>query len=296
MDRRKISLAGIQHLSQPGLVEENLRNAEVLIEKAAAQGADLIALPELLAAGYIPNPSVWDHAETEEGPTLSWLKRTAAKFGVHLAGGAVIREEGEIYNRYYMAAPDGEITGCAQKKNGEAYCFRRGEGSHLINTSLGRIGVGICADTHFTGFIEEMRTLDIDLLLMPHAWPSRECDDGVLGEFAQLVARLLGVPVLFVNSVGRMEKMKGLVGMLMKPPLFSLRGQSCIVDGAGTLLDGLDEKPGVVSRVLTLGKCRNNLPEIPDHSGMIQPGSRILRKGIFPVDIALGQRYYRRNR
>ena len=53
-----IRVAAVQAQSLPGQIEANLDHAAGLVEQAAAQGASIVALPELFSCGYVPNRAV----------------------------------------------------------------------------------------------------------------------------------------------------------------------------------------------------------------------------------------------
>ena len=59
-----------------------LERCEALLEKAA--GADLAVLPECFSRGFpLSRP---DAVESMEGPTVSWLKDMAGRYGMAVAG------------------------------------------------------------------------------------------------------------------------------------------------------------------------------------------------------------------
>ncbi len=53
----------------------------------------------------------------------------------------------------------------------ETACFRCSNGPHVIDTEIGKIGIGICADNLFVPNLHKMQVADADILLMPHAAP-----------------------------------------------------------------------------------------------------------------------------
>jgi N-carbamoylputrescine amidase len=55
---------------------------------------------------------------------------------------------------FVLASPDGQIAGRACKASAEANVFRRGRHEHLIETPIGRIGIGICADNQFAAHLD----------------------------------------------------------------------------------------------------------------------------------------------
>lgn len=294
--KTSIKIAVIQHRSEPGAFSDNLESAGDLIKQAAAKNAELIILPELFAAGYSANERLFSMGELPTGPTLTWLKEQSRRYKVFLGGGVPLYDHGHLYNRYYVCDPDGEICGFAQKQNAEAYCFKRDEGAFIINTPLGRLGVSICADSHYSSVVTKLQELDIDILIMPHAWPTMQ--DGSKDEwvFAASISHSLKVPIIFVNGVGSMQPIQGMVGKLMTPEKFALRGRSCIVDATGQMVGRLDCEPGILVREVALGKSSNEKTIIPNYDGWVHPGSRLLRKIIIPLDIRRGKRVYEKNR
>lgn len=291
-----IKIAAIQHRSEPGAFKDNLESARALIKQAAEKKAQLVILPELFSIGYSPNESIFSMGEKITGPTISWLKEQSRQHKLFLGGGVPLFENGHLYNRFYLCDPNGELCGYAQKENGEAYCFKRGEGVYVINTSLGRLGVSICGDSHYSYVVETLQNLDIDILIMPHAWPTMESGSQDEWEFTEIISEMLKVPVIFVNGVGKMQKMQGIFGKLMTPEKFALRGRSCMFDAKGKRIGNLDNDPGILVREVALGKSSNNKPTVPNYAGWTHPGSNLVRKLIIPVDVWLGKRVYERNR
>jgi N-carbamoylputrescine amidase len=204
-----IKLAAVQVQSQPGQNEANRRRATSYIERAAAWGGWLVVLPELFSCGYLPNRTIWDVAEPPHGSTARWLAATARRLGIYLGAGSAEADGCDFFNVFILANPNEQIAGRAYKANAEANVFKRGRSEHVIDTPIGRIGIGICADNQFAAHLRLMRDLRADLVLMPHAWPT-PCkaagpvsEDDVASqqrrmiELPSLYARSLGVPVVF---------------------------------------------------------------------------------------------------
>ncbi|MCL5999574.1 MAG: carbon-nitrogen hydrolase family protein [Chloroflexi bacterium] len=268
---RQVRVAAVQMQSRLGQVETNLRHATPLVEQAARQGAQLVVLPELSASGYSMSKAVWDGAETREGPTTRWLRETSGRLGIYLGIGFVEADGTDFFNTYALGAPDGQIAGYVRKTMAETYCFRCATGSHVVDTAIGRIGVGICADNHFVPMVRLMQAQSVDLMLMPHAWPgpfkaggavSQADIDGAYAkacDMAPLYTRLLGVPAIFTNHVGPRgaEKWAGIMGSMMNPEKFHLLGLSTIADCDGTVKGRLDDRAeGVIVADVTLDPAR----------------------------------------
>ena len=301
---RTIHVAAVQVESQPGQIAANHAHALPFIETAVAQGAQLVVLPELFSCGYIPNPSIWQHGETLNGPTVAWLQETSRRFGVYLGAGFLEVDGTDFFNSFALTDPEGEVLGCARKTRSEVYCFKYGAGRHVIHTGLGVLGVGICADNHYSTFPALMARSDIDMLLMPHGSPMPYKTSKVISEadieqirekvisLSTLYAEALGVPVIFANGVGAMQPMAGLLGKFMTPEHFRLRGLSRITDSDGALLGALGEEEGILAAEVTLDPARKRYIAPPDYDGWLHEGSAMTRKVIFPLDITLGRASY----
>ena len=89
---RTVQIAAVQMDANPAPVSERLARAERLVLEAARAGAQLIVLPELFAIGYTFEESNYSRAESLAGPSVSWMKHTAAELGIHLAGSVLLRK------------------------------------------------------------------------------------------------------------------------------------------------------------------------------------------------------------
>jgi len=253
---RIIRVAAVQTQSCLGRTQDNLKHFTPLVEQAARQGAQLIALPELAAPGYSMSKLIWDAAETRDGPTVRWLTQTAGRLGIYLGIGFVEADGEDFYNTYALGGPGGQIAGFVRKTMAETYCFRCVTGPHVVDTEIGRIGVGICADNLFVANLYRMQDHSADILLMPHAAPVPFKTGGVVNEkdlpearqsLSQMApdrARRIGLPTVFVNQVGPRgpEKWPGIFGAVMSPDTFRLGGLSTIADQDGRVLAQLDER------------------------------------------------------
>jgi N-carbamoylputrescine amidase len=130
-ETRSIRVAAIQIESKHGLIQANHEHAIPFIGKAAQQGAQLVVLPELFATGYIPNETLWDFAEPQNGPTVNWLKNTARQFGIYLGAGLLETDGQDFFNIFVLCDPDGHEVGRVSKIEAEAYIFKRTNGNHI---------------------------------------------------------------------------------------------------------------------------------------------------------------------
>jgi N-carbamoylputrescine amidase len=301
---KTIKVAAVQVESKPGLIKTNHEHALPHIESAAQAGAQLVILPELFASGYIPNEGTWSAAEPPGGPTVTWLKQISQILGIYVGAGYVETNGKDFFNAYALTTPRGQLAGIVRKTHAEAYCFKSVTGSNVIETALGRLGVGICADNHFAALAQIMQAESIDLMLMPHAWPTPFKVAGLVSEadlfeqrekpkqLAQLYAKLLGVPAILVNQVGPLASMSGIFGKLMTPDIFRLEGRSRIVDSDGTLKGELEDQEGILVAEVNLDPSSRRSCQPKNYGGWLHPGSALLRKTLIPLDETLGRLSY----
>ena len=164
-----------QILVEGGQRKANLDRAEVAIRKLAVQGAHLILLPEALNLGWT-HPSCHTEAEPiPDGVSCQHLCRLADELGVHVVAGLVEWMGGRTYNAAVLINNSGEILLRHRKINELAIahdCYARGDSLNVIDTSLGRLGIMICAD----GFAADLAIsralaqMGAEMILSPCAW------------------------------------------------------------------------------------------------------------------------------
>lgn len=297
-----IRIAAIQHVADLGKNNENRARVEPLIEEATSKGAQLVALPEMAITGYSLNRGMWEYSESIDGPSEVWLKETAKRLGIHLCAGLLQHEGNDFYNTYLIASPEGETIGRVRKTQTEFNVHKPGSlESHIVKTSLGSIGVGICADNHKTFFLDYMRQQDIDLMLQPHVSPTPYKVGGLVSEqdiidgeekvknFPSMYAEILGVPTVFINQTGYIhgKPWPGLIGRLIDLSVMRYPGYTAIVEPEGIIAQMGDEEGFIVSDV-GLEKVRSD-KATPDYNGWVHSGSAIFRSLIMPIDIMWGR-------
>lgn len=145
---RTIKAGAVQMNAEPAPTSQRLERAETLVSQAAEAGADLVVLPELFNTGYAFRMDNYRLAETVYDQTVPWMKNTAARYNVHLAGTLMLRDIDEVYNSALLIAPDGR-TWRYDKTYPWAWeraYFREGSSITIADTDLGQIGMMICWD------------------------------------------------------------------------------------------------------------------------------------------------------
>ena len=143
--------------------ERNLATADWLVRDAAADGADLIVLPEKF--NVLGTPEHYrEGAETLDGPTIAWARQTARELGIDLVAGSIAERRAgheRVANTSIHLGPGGELKAVYRKIHmfdvevgGVEY--RESEHSEaadeivLSETSNGtKLGLTICYDLRF---------------------------------------------------------------------------------------------------------------------------------------------------
>jgi N-carbamoylputrescine amidase len=276
METRHLNIGVVQMDSEVGNVLANLEHAGELINIAARQGAQIVLTPELMPCGYTLTEVIWNYAEPFDGPTVAWLTRIANQLSIFL-GTSFLEASGEdFYNTFALAAPDGSIAGRVRKNppaSLEAYFYRGGNDSHVIETALGSIGVGICFENLLYGHLQEMQQASVDLVLQPTAAgrpkPMKAGDmelfDSMIQRCAPYHARALGVPVALSDRTGPIStQLPGGFGNFNS----SFPGYSQIVDSDGVVKARMKAEEGTIVAEVLLSPKRKRSKKTRCYGGM----------------------------
>lgn len=298
-------MAAVQTRPRWGDVPGNLGRATELIEEAARQGARVAVLPEMSATGYQGTRETWSVAEAMDGRIGTWLVSTARRLEIVLGCGLPERVDGDCYNAFLWAGPDGRLLGSTRKAVlSERWAFRPGPGSHVAHTPVGVIGTGICADNQRFSHLATLAESGVELVAMPHAAPmfAEPSSSTSAAEVAAqrermaslpvVYATALGVPVIFANQVGPMLPIAGIAGRLMRSRPFRLLGLSRVVDSDGRVVATLESDEGVAVGDVVLDPARRTFRSPAHPGGTLFPVPAIMRAFLMPVDASLGAAWY----
>jgi len=184
--------------------------------------------------------------------------------------------EGEdFYNAFALTAPDGSICARVRKNppaSFEAYFFKGGTDHHWFDTSIGRIGVGICFENALYDRYCEIQNADVDIFLRPFSgasfqakFPIRQRDADVINEALRVgtaeTARTMGIPVVMANKVGRLRT--SLPGRFPDQDI-EFPGYSAVTDSDGTLIGQLGPaREGIIVGPVTLDPARKARSLVP---------------------------------
>src|SRR5262249_41370311 len=147
-----LRIAVVQMPSADHDVDANLRRATTFAEQAAARGAEFVLFPEMMATGSYMASDSWDSAEPSDGKSAQWVKTTCRRLRRWIATTFLEASGTDFYDTFVLTGPTGEEAGRVRKQvpaGAEGYFFRGEVGSHVLSTSIGKIGVGICAENYY---------------------------------------------------------------------------------------------------------------------------------------------------
>ncbi len=300
---KKVRVAAVQMISENCEIEKNLNRALSFVEQASRKGAELVVLPEFLPTGYIFTTDIWNAAESKDGPTLTWLKQHSKRLGIYLGTSFLDAEGEDFFNTFVITTPEGNIAGKVRKQTPaafEAYFTKGEQNSHVIDTALGKIGVGICYENQLAYAPRLMFEHKVDLMLMPHScplptpsplYPKKHVEHYkiLLKDLAVFYAQRLGIPAIMINKCGPWKTPLPGLPFLTQDSIFP--GLSAIVDSDGTTKAQLGNEEGVIVEDVTLDPSRKtaSMPQTYGRWAIQYPWPEKL----FPVVEAIGGLWYR---
>ena len=275
-------------------IEKRDRYIEDLIR--ALPEPDLVVLPELSRCSYMASQEIWKYADDRGKETSDWAVRTAKTYHTCIGVGFLDREDGDYFNRYLIAGPDG-VCGTVTKSEGESAVFKQGDFGSVIRTPFGNVGVAICYDSRRKHFYDNVKDEALSLILFPHGAPAdpnrQDSERAENDKRCRIYADAFGVPVVYVNSKDSLEYMPGMMGAMMRRRGFRMNGLSRIyADEAEPIETGIPEAFGVQTELSPHKRGK----DIRFHGEDILPGNRLFRALILKPDTKAGIRSYEANR
>lgn len=257
---RNVTVAAIQ-MSIPGTPEKSVEKAEKLVRKAAAEGANVILLPELFENWYFCQERRYDSYKLalplEENPAVRRFQAVAKELSVALPISFYEQDGNVLYNSVAMIDADGSVMGVYRKTHipddhfyQEKFYFTPGDtGFKVWDTRFGKIGVGICWDQWFPEAARCMALDGAELLFYPTAIgsePVLECDSMPHWQRCmQGHAAANLVPVIAANRIGTETVIPDSENQQQSSSL-TFYGSSFIADNTGALVECADRTSDTV--------------------------------------------------
>lgn len=211
--------------------EENRCRIGSVLEKYVQNSAkedypDILLLPEFFATGFSMNTSL---AETESGPTLSWMKDISRKYGFALGGSVPVSAGHGVFNRFYFLYPDGRAEHYDKRHlfrmSDENLAFTQGSSRKVLSFRGWRIGLNVCYDLRFPVWSRNHGDNAYDMMINVASWPKSRY------EAAEILVRARAIEnmsyYVFVNRTGH-------------SPDTEYAGGSLVADFKGRLISATD--------------------------------------------------------
>ncbi len=152
----------------------SLDRAASLVERAAGEGARLIALPEMCATGFTMDSARW--AESLYGESGRRLSSIAAAHDVWLIAGLSARDGNGPFNAAVVIDPAGATRAVYRKQRlfafgGEHRSYAPGASPVIVEIDGVRVAPFICYDLRFPELFRAVAR-DVDAMVLVANWPA----------------------------------------------------------------------------------------------------------------------------
>ena len=257
--------AAAVQLNSQGDKDRNLEVAERLVRAAAADGADLVALPEkwnVLGTAEV----LIEGGEPLDGPTITACRDWARELGINLVAGSIVeRVEGQekLSNTSVLIGPDGEIEATYRKIHmfdvdvgGVEYreSDTQEPGGEIVVADAGSVPLGmtVCYDVRFPELYRILAVRGARVITVPAAFTLHTGKD-----HWELLMRARAVEnQVFVVAPGQFGE---------APPHYHSYGRSLIADPWGVVLAMAPDGECFVAADLDFGlqdSIREKLPSL----------------------------------
>ena len=259
-----VRAAAVQ-LNSNGDKARNLNAAERLVRSAAAEGAELVALPEkwnLLASGE----QMVAGAEPLDGPSLTTARSWARELGIHLLAGSIAERDDDAssdraFNTSVLIGPDGEDLATYRKIHmfdveAGGVTYRESEheqpGEEIVSASVDglELGLTVCYDLRFPELYRILAVRGARAIAVPSAFTAATGRD-----HWQVLLRARAIEnqafVIAPNQFGD------------APPHYSSYGHSAIVDPWGVELAVAPDEECFIAAELDLAAQDRTREELP---------------------------------
>ncbi|MCK9366294.1 MAG: NAD+ synthase [Metallibacterium scheffleri] len=202
-----LRLALAQHDFPVGAIAANAARMRELAARARAQGAQLVAFPELALCGYPPEDLLLRPSFLAAGTHA--LQRLAAELPIGLAALIGHAESADAVFNAASLLRGGHVEQTYRKQQLPNYAvfdekryFHAGHGSVVVDVDGVRIGVLICEDIWHAAPAAAARVAGAELLLVINASPYDRAHAAQRELALALRARANALPIAYVNLVG----------------------------------------------------------------------------------------------
>ncbi len=200
-------------------LQDNLARGLSALERAASEGAQLVAYAELAFEPFYPqrraDGDVRALAQTVPGPITDQFAVLARELGVVVVLNLFERDGDQTYDSSPVIDADGALLGRARMVHitdydgfhEQGYYAPGDRGAPVFDTAAGRVGVAICYDRHFPEYMRALALGGAELVVVPQAGAVGEWPEGLYEAELQVAAFQNGYYTALCNRVGPEERL-----------------------------------------------------------------------------------------
>lgn len=214
-----VRIALAQIAAQP---DADARRARLLraLDEAAAEGAQLVAFPELGGMPFFPqHPHASGAAELAEpvpGPTTDALAAAAKRHGLVVVHNLYERAgDSRTFDSSPVIDADGTLLGVTRMVHitdfacfhEQAYYAEGDRGAPVYDTAVGKVGVAICYDRHYPEYMRALGVGGAQIVVIPQAGAVDEWPEGMYEAEVRTAAFQNGYFTALCNRVGEEKRL-----------------------------------------------------------------------------------------
>ncbi len=177
------SRIGVVQTNSSDRFEDNLAFAKMQIDKAEAEGLDLICFPETFL--YIGENHIEKHrvAQPLDGEVVSTFRNMAEKKSLSILMGSIYEktadDDGRLYNTSLLINKEGELAGVYRKiymcdaptlGYNESIGIKPGSIPVVVDHDIGKVGMTICYDLRFPELFRQLTDRGAEVIFVPSAF------------------------------------------------------------------------------------------------------------------------------
>lgn len=268
-----MQLTLLQLAIEPQQLEANLQRAADRIEAAAAEGSDLVVLPEQFGVGFFAFDEYPTQAAGLDGPLFDRLAAMAADNDIGLVAGTLVEDlAASAAAGYDVPAAEGyantsvffDRTGSQQGvyrkhhlfgyESAESELLVPGETLSVVEFDEFTVGTTTCYDLRFPELYRKLLSRGVDLVVVPSAWPYPRVEHWKTLGRARAIENLCYLAA--VNGSGEFPSAET-----------ALCGRSTLYDPWGTTRASTGEEPAMLTVEIepqTVREVRASFPAVAD--------------------------------
>lgn len=229
--------------------DANMERIAQVVAAAAAQGAQIVVLPEMVTSAYFVGDVLDRVAEAVPGPTTHRLGEIAKTNRVYLACGMPERDGRYFYNSAVLVSPAGSLAGHYRKVHlwaDDNKYFTPGERPTIVETAHGTVALTICYDLMFPEYIRALVLNGARMILNCTDWVTPDPRIDLLGWSGRVTSALASTRAIENRVVVAMANRVGVEGG------FTSLGYSCICNQLGAIVALIEQGEGVATASVDL--------------------------------------------